>query len=58
MEMPSLIQIILKYLAVAVGEIDEIENLMPDVLTTYVVDTSELNYNYTLYPRFKDNGKA
>ena len=56
LDMPKLVDIILRYLAVAVGEIDEIENIMPDVVSTYIIDSSELNTNYTLYPRFEENG--
>jgi len=57
LSMPKLVDIILKYLPVAVGEVDEIENIMPDFISTYVVDSSDLNTNYTLYPRFEENGK-
>ena len=56
LNMPKLVDIILKYLAVAVGEIDEIEELMPDVISTYIIEPSDLNTNFTLYPRFEENG--
>ena len=55
--MPILINILMEYLAVVVGEVDEIEEIMPDLFNTYVIDGDALNTNMTLYTRFEENGK-
>ena len=47
----------MEYLAVVVGEVDEIEEMMPDLFNTYVIDGDALNTNMTLYTRFEENGK-
>ena len=55
--MPILIDILMQYLAVVVGEVDEIEEIMPDLFNTYVIDGETLNTNITLYTKFEENGK-
>ena len=55
--MPILVNILMEYLAVVVGEVDEIEEIMPDLFNTYVIDGETLNTNITLYTRFEENGK-
>ena len=47
----------MKYLAVVVGEIEELEELVPNWFTLYVVNTSDLEVNITLYSKFENNGK-
>ena len=54
---PEVMDILMKYLAVVVGEIEELEDLVPDWFTQYIVDTSDLEINITLYPRFQEYGK-
>jgi len=56
MDMPKLIEIIMKYLAVAVGEIEEIHKLVPDIFSSYILNAEEMDYNFTLYSRFIENG--
>jgi len=56
-EMPKVMDILMKYLAVVVGEIDEIEDLVPNFLSQYALDMDALSINITLYQRFEDNGK-
>jgi hypothetical protein len=55
--MPITIEILMQYLAVVVGEVNEIEDIMPDLFNTYVIDGETLNSDMILYPKFKDNGK-
>ena len=39
-----------------VGDIDEVQNMVPDIFNTYIVNSTELNQNVTIYPKFSDNG--
>ena len=55
--MPSIISVLIKYLGVVVGDIDEVQNMVPDIFNTYIVNSTELNQNVTIYPKFSDNGK-
>ncbi|CAI2385481.1 unnamed protein product [Moneuplotes crassus] len=55
-QMPKIVDILMNYMAVVVGEIDEMEDMMPDWFTTYVIDSKELSTNVTLYSRFEANG--
>ena len=54
--MPQIVDIMMQYLAVVVGEIEEIEQIVPDVFTLYAINSTDLNTNITLYSRFEDNG--
>jgi hypothetical protein len=54
--MPAMIEILMKYLAVVVGEVDEMEDAVPDWFGMYVVNLTELETNTTLYVRFEDYG--
>ena len=55
-DMPKVIGIMMEYLVVVIGEIDEIEELIPDVLNIYVLDSEDLSKNMTIYPKFEENG--
>jgi hypothetical protein len=55
--MPLIMQILMQYLAVVVGEVDEIESLVPDIFNTYIIDGDSLKSDATLYPKFEENGK-
>ena len=55
--MPIMTDILMQYLAVVVGEVDEIEELMPDLVSNYLINEEDLNYNVTLYTKFEENGK-
>jgi hypothetical protein len=54
--MPAVIEILMEYLAVVIGEVDEVEEMMPDWFGTYVVNISDLTINMTLYERFEEHG--
>ena len=54
--MPYLMSLIIEYLAVVIGEIEEIDELVPDVYNMYVIDSDELNQNAVILERFEDNG--
>jgi hypothetical protein len=56
-DMPVTIQILMQYLAVVVGEVNEVEDLIPDLFNTYIIDGEALNSSVTLYPKFEENGK-
>ena len=58
LNMPKIVDILMQYLAVVVGEIDEIEDLVPDWFSAYVLSSNptELSTNITLYSRFEENG--
>ena len=54
--MPTLIPIMMDYLAVVVGEVDELEELIPDIYNLYIINSDELNKNAVVLGRFKENG--
>ena len=56
--MPVMTVILMQYLAVVVGEVDEIEELMPDLVGSYLIKEEDLTYNVTLYTKFEENGKS
>jgi len=55
--MPLLVDTLMGFLAVVVGEVDEMEELVPDLLNDYLLNAS-LPGESVLYPRFEDNGKV
>lgn len=56
-KMPKMTEILMKYLAVVVGDVDEMEEMIPDIFNTYIIDSDSLNVNVTLYTKFEENGK-
>ena len=54
--MPELILVMNDYLAVVVGEVDELEQFIPDIYNLYIIDSDELNNNAVVLGRFKENG--
>ena len=55
-DMPKVIGIMMEYLVVVIGEVDEFEELTPDVLNEYILNADDLTKNMTLYPNFEQNG--
>ena len=55
--MPLLVDTLMSYLAVVVGEVDEMEEMVPDLLNDYVLQKRSLRVE-VLYPRFEENGKV
>ena len=55
--MPLLVDTLMCYLAVVVGEVDEMEEMVPDLLNDYVLQKRSLRVE-VLYPRFEENGKV
>ena len=53
---PKLIGLLTKYLVVVIGEVDEIEEVMPDILNEYVLNSNDLTQNMTIYTKFEENG--
>lgn len=54
--MPKMIKILMEYLAVVIGEVDEIEAILPDYMNTYVIDSDNLNQDAITLERFEENG--
>ena len=57
LEMPKLLDILMKYLAIVIGDFDGLQDQIPNLVTKYIVNMTELSVNVTLYSRFDDNGK-
>ena len=57
LEMPKLMDILMKYLAIVVGDFEGVQDLVPNLFTEYVVNMTDLSINVTLYSRFENNGK-
>ena len=57
-KMPAIVDILVEYLVVVIGEVDEIEEMVPDLFNTYIVDGEALNTDVTLYPKFENSGKT
>ena len=55
-KMPRMVSTLMQYLAVVVGEVDEMEEAVPDIFNSYIIDGESLNSSITLYPKFQDNG--
>ena len=56
--MPLLINILMEYLAVVVGELDIIETAIPDFISMFIVDSDKIHENSVLYDRFQENGRC
>ena len=54
--MPKLIGTLMKYLVVVIGEVDELQEIVPDILNDYILDSEDLSHNMTIYPRFEESG--
>ena len=55
-KMPKVIDIMMKYMVIVIGEVEEIENLIPDILNIYFLDSSELNKEMHIRPNFQKYG--
>ena len=53
---PKLISVIMDYLAVVVGEVDEVEEHIPDIYNIYIINSDELNKDAVVIGQFKDIG--
>lgn len=54
--MPGLIDTLLQYLVVVIGEVDEVEARVPDLLNMYIINQNDIENNVTIFPRFVDHG--
>lgn len=50
------IAILSQYLAVVVGEIQELENVFPDILNEYVINQNDIHEGSVIYPSFVNGG--
>ena len=55
-KMPLLIGVLMKYMGVVVGEVDEIDSIIPDLVNTYVINSTDISPTSILYERFEENG--
>lgn len=55
--LPAIVDIFMQYLAVVVGEIEEIQDLMPNFFTQFVVNEDDISEDEHLYRKFKQNGE-
>ena len=55
-KMPKVIDIMMKYLVIIIGEVEEIENLIPDIINIYFLDSSDLNKEMHIRPNFQKYG--
>ena len=56
--LPILVKMLMKYMAVAVGDIEELEDILPNVITDYMIDTSDISSKEILYDKFIENGNV
>lgn len=55
-QMPGVITTLMQYLVVVIGEVDEIENKVPDLINMYIINQADIENNVTIFPRFVANG--
>ena len=55
-KMPKVIDILMEYMAVVVGEVDEVENIVPDVFNLYLLNSSDINDRMYIQPNFQKYG--
>ena len=56
-KMPLLIGILMKYMGVVIGEVDEIDSMIPDLVNTFVINSTDISPTSILYERFEEHGK-
>ena len=54
--MPRLISMTIDYLAIVIGEIDELDDILPDIYNDYVFDSEKLNQDAVVLQRFEEHG--
>lgn len=54
--MPKVIPILSSYLAVVVGDVQGVDDIIPDLFAEYLLKPEDLHSGQVLYPRFPDNG--
>ena len=55
-KMPKIIDILMEYMAVVVGEVDEVDNIVPDVLNLYLLNSSDINDKMYIQSNFQKYG--
>ena len=53
----DIMETLISYLAIVVGDTGDTENILPDIIAQYLVNVSDTSTNFTLYRKFSDNGK-
>ena len=54
--MPKIIDVLMEYMAIVIGELDEVDNLTPDVLNTYLLNSSDINDQMFIRANFQKYG--
>ena len=55
---PNIMATLISYLAIVVGDTGDTEKYIPDIIDQYMINSSDILANFTLYKKFDDNGKA
>ena len=55
-KMPKIIDILMEYMAIVVGEVDEVEKIVPDVFNIYLLNSSDINDKMYIQPSFQKYG--
>ena len=54
---PNIMATLISYLAIVVGDTGDTEKYIPDIIDQYMINSSDILANFTLYKKFDDNGK-
>ena len=55
---PNIMATLISYLAIVVGDTGDSEKYVPNIIDQYMINSSDILANFTLYKKFDDNGKA
>ena len=47
---------LVNYLGIVVGDSGDSEKMLPDIVNQYLINSSDISSNFTLYTKFSDNG--
>ena len=53
----KLLSILLEYIAIVAGDIEELETIVPNIFTELLIDDKDIVKKEILYVKFKENGK-
>ena len=53
MKMPKIFDILIEYMSIAIGELDKVDNLNPDVLNLYLPNSSDISDQMYIQPNFQ-----
>ena len=53
---PDIMSSLVNYLGIVVGDSGDSEKMLPDIVNQYLINSSDISSNFTLYTKFSDNG--